>query len=65
MGGMSDNTLSGQSFFLSIKKGFCGTDSNGGCTVWGGNISIEYANGQKAGPSTGSSYSPSRRTKVG
>jgi len=55
MGGMSmgDNTLSGQNFFQTIKRGICGQTTNGGCTVWGGNISIEYANGGKASPATG------------
>jgi hypothetical protein len=53
MGGMADNTLSGQSFFLMISKGICGSAENGGCTVWGGNISIEHEDGLRAGPSTG------------
>jgi len=56
MGGMAmggDNTLSGQSFFLMINKGICSATTTGGCTVWGGNISIIYENGGKAGPSTG------------
>jgi hypothetical protein len=54
--GMGDNTLSGQNFFQTIRKGICGQNTNGDCTVWGGNISIEYANGGKASPATGTSF---------
>ena len=51
MGG--DSTLSGQTFFLSIKKGICSESTTGGCTVWGGNISIQHTDGSKASPSSG------------
>jgi len=52
-GGGHDNTDSGQNFFVQLTKGICSQTATGDCTVWGGNISIEYADGRKAGPSTG------------
>lgn len=55
--GMGDSTLSGQSFFVNMAQGICSSTTNGPCTVFGGNVSVEFANGTKATPSNGMSSS--------
>jgi hypothetical protein len=59
MGGMGmgmghDSTLSGQTYFLNINRGFC--NENGPCTVFAGRVGVMFLNGTKADPSKGSPY---------
>jgi hypothetical protein len=51
--GMGDSTLGGQTFMLSINKGICNEQTNGPCTVFGGNVRILYEDGTDATPATG------------
>jgi hypothetical protein len=46
-----DSTLSGQSFFLSIDKGFC--NGNSSCTVLAGKVGVMFEDGSEADPATG------------
>ncbi|QDS74106.1 hypothetical protein FKW77_009732 [Venturia effusa] len=50
MGGM-DNTLGGQTFALSINKGFC--NDAGPCTVYAGKLGVMFADGTPATPEKG------------
>jgi hypothetical protein len=49
--GMGDSTLSGQTYFLNINKGFC--NGNGPCTVLAGQVGILFEDGTIADPSKG------------
>jgi hypothetical protein len=51
MGGMGDNTLGGQTFSLSINKGFC--NDNGPCTVYAGKLGVMFEDGTPATPAKG------------
>jgi len=51
MGGGGDSTLGGQTFFLSINKGFC--NDAGPCTVYGGKVGVMYEDGTAATPENG------------
>jgi hypothetical protein len=51
MGGMGDNTLGGQTFALSINKGFCNDD--GPCTVYAGKLGVMFEDGTPATPASG------------
>jgi len=49
--GMGDSTLAGQSYMLSIGKGFC--NDNGPCTVLGGKVGVMFEDGTAATPAKG------------
>lgn len=51
MGMGGDSTLSGQTYILSINKGFC--NEAGPCTVYGGRVGVMYEDGTPATPETG------------
>jgi hypothetical protein len=56
MGGM-DSTLSGQTYFLNIDKGFC--NDQGPCTVLAGKVGVMFEDGTKADPAKGCTPSTS------
>jgi hypothetical protein len=49
--GGTDSTLSGQTWFLNIDKGFC--NGNSSCTVLGGKVGVMFEDGTPADPATG------------
>jgi hypothetical protein len=55
--GMGDSTLGGTTFFVGLNQGICSTTTNGPCTVYGGNVSVQFKDGTKATPADGKAES--------